>query len=35
MPLQAGDSAPAVSAPNQHGDQVTVPLDGPTVLYFY
>jgi peroxiredoxin Q/BCP len=35
MPLQAGDPAPEVSAHNQHGDQVTVPLDGPTVLYFY
>jgi Peroxiredoxin len=35
MSLQAGDPAPAVSAPNQHGDQVTVSLEGPTVLYFY
>jgi peroxiredoxin Q/BCP len=35
MPLQAGDPAPAVSAHNQHGERVEVPLDGPTVLYFY
>lgn len=35
MVLQTGDPAPAVSAPNQHGDRVEVPLDGPTVLYFY
>jgi peroxiredoxin Q/BCP len=35
MSLQAGDPAPAVSAPNQHGEHVDVPLDGPTVLYFY
>jgi len=35
MTLQAGDPAPAVSAPNQDGEQTAVPLDGPTVLYFY
>jgi peroxiredoxin Q/BCP len=35
MTLQTGDSAPAVSAPNQDGEQTAVPLDGPTVLYFY
>jgi peroxiredoxin Q/BCP len=35
MSLQAGDPAPAVSAPNQHGETVTVSLDGPAVLYFY
>jgi peroxiredoxin Q/BCP len=35
MPLQAGDSAPAASAQNQHGESVTVSLDGPSVLYFY
>lgn len=35
MTLQAGDPAPAVSAPNQHGEPVTVPLEAPTVLYFY
>ena len=35
MTLEVGDPAPAVSAPNQHGERVDVPLDGPTVLYFY
>ncbi len=35
MSLQAGDPAPAVSAPNQDGEQTALPLDGPTVIYFY
>ena len=35
MPLQEGATAPAVSAPNQHGERVAVPVEGPTVLYFY
>ena len=35
MTLQAGDPAPAVSAANQDGEQTTVPVDGPAVLYFY
>lgn len=35
MPLAPGDPAPAVSAPNQHGEPVTVDVAGPTVLYFY
>jgi peroxiredoxin Q/BCP len=33
--LDPGDPAPAVSAPNQHGDTVTVDTDGPSVVYFY
>jgi len=35
MPLAVGDSAPSVSAPNQHGETVTVDFEPPTVLYFY
>ena len=35
MVLNKGDGAPPASAPNQHGEEVTVDLDGPTVLYFY
>lgn len=35
MPLAVGESAPTVSAPNQHGEAVTVAFDQPTVLYFY
>jgi peroxiredoxin Q/BCP len=35
MPLEVGDPAPSVSAPNQDGEPVTVDVDGPTVLYFY
>lgn len=35
MPLAPGDPAPAVTAPNQDGEPVTVDVEGPTVLYFY
>ncbi|WP_254544675.1 peroxiredoxin [Halomarina pelagica] len=35
MPLEPGDPAPQVSAPNQHGTQLTVAFDEPTVVYFY
>ncbi len=35
MPLSVGDPVPTVSAPNQHGETVTVGFDQPTVLYFY
>lgn len=35
MPLEVGAPAPSVSAPNQHGETVTVDVVGPTVLYFY
>jgi peroxiredoxin Q/BCP len=33
--LEPGDSAPEVSAPNQHGESVTPDFDGPTVVFFY
>jgi peroxiredoxin Q/BCP len=33
--LESGDAAPEVSAPNQHGDTVTLDFSGPTVVYFY
>jgi peroxiredoxin Q/BCP len=35
MPLDAGDPAPEVTAPNQDGDPTTPSVDGPTVVYFY
>lgn len=35
MPLEEGVSAPAVSAPNQHGEPVSPSFEDPTVLYFY
>jgi len=35
MPLDVGDPAPTVQAPNQDGTVVTVDFDEPTVLYFY
>ncbi|MFC7156934.1 peroxiredoxin [Halomarina halobia] len=35
MPLEPGDPAPQVSAPNQDGAEITVPFDEPTVVYFY
>ena len=35
MVLEIGETAPAVSAPNQHGERIDLPVDGPTVLYFY
>lgn len=33
--LEAGDPAPEVEAPNQHGETITPSFDGPTVVYFY
>ena len=33
--LEAGDPAPDVSAPNQHGESVSPAFDGVTALYFY
>ncbi len=35
MVLKPGDSAPSVSAKNQHGETVELDTDGPTVVYFY
>ncbi|WP_255197677.1 peroxiredoxin [Halorarius litoreus] len=35
MPLQTGAPAPTVTAPNQHGTQVSPAFDDPTVVYFY
>ena len=35
MPLDVGDPAPSVSAPNQHGEPVAPSFEAPTVLYFY
>lgn len=35
MPLEPGDPAPTVTAPNQDGEEVTPSFDGVTVLYFY
>jgi peroxiredoxin Q/BCP len=35
MPLAPGDDAPAVTAPNQDGDDVTLAFEEPTVVYFY
>jgi peroxiredoxin Q/BCP len=33
--LTEGDAAPDVTAPNQHGEEVTPDFDTPTVVYFY
>jgi peroxiredoxin Q/BCP len=33
--LEAGDPAPDIEAPNQHGDHVAPDCEAPTVLYFY
>lgn len=33
--LDQGDTAPTVSARNQHGDEVTPAFDDPTVVFFY
>jgi peroxiredoxin Q/BCP len=33
--LEPGDSAPAISAPNQHGESVAPDFEKPTVVYFY
>ncbi len=35
MVRQSGDPAPAVDAPNQHGETVAPDFQQPTVLYFY
>lgn len=35
MPLDAGDAAPEVRARNQHGEEVNLAFESPTVLYFY
>ncbi|GAB3678146.1 peroxiredoxin [Halopiger thermotolerans] len=35
MPLDDGDDAPTVRAPNQDGDEIALEFDEPTVLYFY
>jgi peroxiredoxin Q/BCP len=35
MPLEAGDTAPAVTAQNQDGETVELSFSEPTVLYFY
>lgn len=35
MPLDPGDEAPDVSAPNQHGEETSPDREGPTVVYFY
>lgn len=35
MPLQPGDDAPTVTAPNQHGTEISPAYDDPTVVYFY
>lgn len=35
MPLEEGVPAPTVSAPNQHGEPVSLSFEDPTVLYFY
>lgn len=35
MPLTAGDPAPEVSLPNQHGETTVPDLSTPAVLYFY
>lgn len=35
MTLEPGDSAPNVSAPNQHGETVSPDFENVTVVYFY
>ncbi|QLG49610.1 peroxiredoxin [Natrinema halophilum] len=35
MPLETGDNAPSVTAPNQDGEPVSLTFEEPTVLYFY
>lgn len=35
MPLEPGDPAPTVSAPNQDGREITPLFEAPTVVYFY
>ena len=35
MPLDVGDDAPTVTAPNQDGEEVSLSFEEPTVLYFY
>ena len=34
-PLDPGDPAPDIAAPNQHGDRVSPDVADPTVVYFY
>ena len=34
-PLDPGDPAPDIAAPNQHGDRVSPDAADPTVVYFY
>lgn len=33
--LEAGDPAPDIEAPNQHGETVSPDFESPTVVYFY
>ena len=33
--LEVGDSAPTVTARNQHGETVSLSFDDPTVVFFY
>lgn len=35
MPLEPGDTAPEVTAPNQHDEETTPDREGPSVLFFY
>lgn len=35
MPVEPGEPAPEVSAPNQHSEETTPDREGPTVVYFY
>lgn len=35
MPLDPGDPAPDITAPNQHDEQVTPDFTHPTVVFFY
>lgn len=35
MTLEEGTDAPAVTAPNQDGEEVSLAFEEPTVLYFY
>jgi len=35
MPREPGEDVPEITAPNQHGESVTLDFVGPTVLYFY
>ncbi|WP_340100477.1 peroxiredoxin [Salinibaculum salinum] len=35
MSLNSGDSAPSITASNQHGTERTITFNEPTVVYFY